>query len=260
MRVILSPARNTLPQGREGLEITEPLFLREAGYLAEKARGYSPWRLESLLDLNPLRALELHDQYQRFDISLPGTPALLTYQGAAFRNMDPGSFDSGDLSFAQGRLWIISALYGLLRPLDGILPHRLGLKKDFPDQGQTLYGYWGDKLSQELFREEGPVLNLASEDYGKLIGPRLAKDRRVVSVRFLTRHPEGVRGTVAEVRAARGRMARCFVRRRAGDPEEMKEFRWNGYAFSPWRSGSNTYVFVRDKGPGTGEGGGEPEG
>ena len=58
-----------------------------------------------------------------------------------------------DLDFAQGRLRILSGLYGLLHPLDLIQPYRLEMGLRWaPDTQGNLYTYWEDDLAHALAR------------------------------------------------------------------------------------------------------------
>lgn len=247
MLAILSPARNIRPFSLEGVKPDRPLFPQETGRLAEVLRGYSPWELESLLDVDPERAFGFYDFYQRFDPAAPGTPALLSYYGAAFRNLNAREFDLEDFSFAQEHLRVLSALYGLLRPADGILPYRLGIKREFRVDGRDLYGFWGDRPYRQLFQSGEPVVSLASADYTKLAVPRLLPGDTLITCRFLVQKPGGARGTVSTVRAARGRMARFLVKNRITEPEGLKEFDWDGYRFAEGRSDALNYVFIQDR-------------
>lgn len=247
MLAILSPARNVRPFSLADEKPDRPLFPEETGRLVDVLRGYSPWELEGLLDLNPERAFELYDFYQHFDPDAPGTPALLSYYGAAFRNLNAREFSSGDFSFAQEQLRIVSALYGLLRPADGILPYRLGIKREFRIDGKDLYEFWGDRLYRQLFQSGGPVVGLASADYARLAVPRLRPGETLITCRFLIRKPDSVRGTVSTVRTARGQMARFLVKHRITEPEGLKEFNWEGYRFAEGRSDALNYVFIQDR-------------
>lgn len=247
MIAILSPARNTRPPDREGVATTRPLFIKETTRLVEALRTYSPWQLESLLDVPPQRAFDLYDAYQTFDPKAPGTPALLTYLGAAYRNMGLADFGPEDLAFAQEHLRIFSALYGMLRPLDGILPHRLGLKKDFSPGGQDLYAFWGGRLHKALYQTGELVVNLASMEYAKLVRPHMRPGERMLTCRFLVDKPGGPRATVATVRAARGLIARFIVLNRVDDPEGLRDFDADGYRFAPAASSRDELVFVRQR-------------
>ena len=247
MYIILSPARNTALRPFPGVQQQEPLFLREAAEIVETLKTYNAWELESLLDVNPDRAFELQVDFQRFSVDIPGEPALTSYSGAAYRNMSPGDFTTEGFAFAQEHLRILSALYGLLRPADGILPHRLGIKREFTIDGHNLYAFWGDKLYQALYENGGIVINLASLDYAKFILPHMKPGDEMIHCRFLQRKPDGIRSTVATVRAARGQMTRFIVKNRITSPEGIKDFDWDGYRFIPNSSDPVNFVFVREQ-------------
>ena len=210
-------------------------------------RGYDPCELERLLDVNPEKALEVFVRYQQFDLATPGTPSLLAYYGAAFRNLDVQNFSSEDFSFALKHLRILSALYGLLCPADGILPYRLGMQCDFIIHGQDLYTFWGDGIYKELFQNGEPVVNLASIEYAKLITPYLTSKDILITCRFLIQKPGGgTRATVSTVRAARGQMVRYLIKNRVTGPEGLKDFDWAGYRFIENRSDDFNYIFIQD--------------
>ncbi|MEZ4624327.1 MAG: peroxide stress protein YaaA [Thermomicrobiales bacterium] len=76
-------------------------------------------------------------------------------------------------------------LYGILRPLDGIAPYRLELEyklsgEDSPD----LYDFWGDAIAKKLAKR-GWIVNLASQEYFRVIGP-FVKAERIIEPVFLS--------------------------------------------------------------------------
>lgn len=246
MLVMMAPARNVRPCLPPGLAPTRAPFASEAQQLADAVREYDPWQLESILDVDAPRALELFHAYQAFNADLPGTPALFSYYGAAFRNMNPADFDDADLRFAQEHFRFLSALYGMLRPLDGVLNHRLGM--NFRPHGQDLYAFWGDRIYKEIYRGAGMLVNLASTEYAKLVtAHRSAKDE-MITCRFLVQKQGRARGTVSTVRIARGQMARYIVKNKIDRPEGLKGFNWEGYRFIDGLSDAWTYVFVQTLG------------
>jgi cytoplasmic iron level regulating protein YaaA (DUF328/UPF0246 family) len=248
MLAIMSPARNARPAPLAGMEPDCPLFPDKTRQLVDVLRGYDPWELERLLDVNPEKALEIFVRYRQFDPAAPGTPALLTYDGAAFRNLNVQNFYPEDFFFAREHLRILSALYGLLRPADGILPYRLGMQCDFKINGQDLYTFWGDGIYKELFKNREPVINLASMEYARLITPYLTPRDILITCRFLIQKPGGgTRATVSTVRAARGQMVRYLIKNRITEPEGLKDFDWAGYRFIGSRSDDFNYIFIQDR-------------
>lgn len=245
MIVILSPARNTRTPQPAVPPAARPQFIAQAEELVGHLRQYSPWQLESLLDVPPERAFDLYAAFEAFDGRQVGMPALLAYWGAAFRNMRPGDFTPEEMAFAQEHLRILSALYGLLRPQDGILHHRLGLKKDFSPNAQNLHAFWGDKLYKAVFATRAPVVNLASAEYAKLVAAHMQPGDKMLTCRFLVQKPAGIKSTVSTIRAARGMMARYIVKNRITQPEGLRGFNADGYRFIELSSTSTEYVFVK---------------
>jgi cytoplasmic iron level regulating protein YaaA (DUF328/UPF0246 family) len=247
MLAILSPAKRIQPcPCPPGVPLTEPVFRREAGRLGELLRGYAPWQLESLLGVSPQLGLDAFALSRDFDPDVPGSPALLAYQGLAYWNLDPGSFSREDLLAAQERLRILSTLYGVLRPLDGISPHRLDFLAKIRPDGKTLYRWWGDRLRRELFSAGEPVVNLCSQEYAKAVSPWLLPGDVFITVRFLQQRGGRLVTRPTAAKAARGQMARWLVLRRVREPEELVAFDWEDYRFSPELSGPFLYTFLQE--------------
>lgn len=90
------------------------------------------------------------------------TRAIALYNGLQFRYLRAGLTEN-DLLFINQHLHIISAEYGLLRPLNDILPYR----RDFTEKG--LYKKWSDQIYQSLVKEGRTILNLASDEFAKTV-------------------------------------------------------------------------------------------
>ena len=78
-------------------------------------------------------------------------PAILAYHGQAYKHLKAETLTVDDLNVAQGKLWITSFLYGLLRPLDAILPYRMEGHVELPSgEGQNMFGFWKSRLTDNL--------------------------------------------------------------------------------------------------------------
>lgn len=248
MLAILAPAKRMHPAScPPGLEMTRPAQLPEARQLGELLRQYAPWQLEGLLSVSPELALDAFALCRDFDPDAPAAPALLAYRGLAYRHLDAASLTPGELAAAQDRLRILSALYGVLRPLDGISPYRLDFMAKLRPEGKTLYRWWGDKLYRELFRTGEPVVDLCSGEYSRAVTPWLRPGDRLVTVRFLQRRRGRLVTQATAAKAARGEMARWLLRGGAERPEELTAFRWEGWRWSPELSEGEQVVFLWDE-------------
>lgn len=246
MKLLFAPAKNSKPVLKDGLSPTRPQHLAKTRELAELLKQCSAWELESLLRLNPEMAMRAFLAYQEFDLESPGTPAVLSYSGLAYRYLDAASLSREELLFAQDKLRILSALYGVLRPLDGILPHRLEYQCGFRPHGGSLYDYWGDDLPQSVYEEDPIVVNLASEEYARSVRTGFPKSGRFLTCVFLSVCKGRYRTIPTTAKMARGRMVRWIVRERLTVPESLQGFTGLGFRFSPPLSVDNRYVFLQD--------------
>lgn len=246
MIAILSPAKNMLPVVREDLPLSRPASLEQTAQLAALFQGYAAWELESLMKINAELAFKAYLDFQSFSPEAPGTAALLTYHGLAFQHLNAHDFSLDDLAFANQYVRILSAFYGLLRPLDGIVPYRLELQCKAKINGKSLYAFWGDRFYRALFAEQQPVINLASLEYSKAISPYLQPSDRWLTCQFLVCRAGKWKALATESKMARGEMVRWIVQNRIQKPEALRDFTWQNYHFAPLRSNNSVYVFTKE--------------
>ena len=246
MIAILSPAKK-IRTGQATEWIGRPQFLKEAQQVIEALRPFAAWELERILMTNPEIALDAYVQYRSFDASLPGREAVFAYNGLVYQQMNATDFSDEELAYANAHLRILSAVYGILRPLDGILPCRLELQCKLPvGNAKNLYDFWGDKPYRTLFFGRRTVINLASEEYARVIRRQLLPSDDFIDIVFLAHYKGALKTLPAWAKMARGQMARFMVKERANTPEDLKQFDWNGYCYVPELSYHNKFVYVKD--------------
>lgn len=245
MIAVLSPAKK-IRTGQAAGMVCKPQFLKEAVQVIEALRPYAAWELERILRTNPDIALDAYVQYRAFDARLPGREAVFAYNGLVYQQMNPTDFSGEELAYANAHLRILSAVYGILRPLDGILPCRLEMQCKLPvGSAKNLYEFWGDKPYRALLSGRQPVVNLASEEYAKIIRRQLLPSDNFIDIVFLAHYKGKLKTLPAWAKMARGQMARYIVKHRIDAPEQLKKFDWNGYVYVPELSYHNKFVFVK---------------
>jgi hypothetical protein len=177
-------------------------------------------------------------------------PAALAFDGDVYDGLQARTLRTADLSWAQAHVVILSGLYGALRPLDRLQPYRLEMGSSLANPGgRHLYDFWGDTLAEylnnRLAEERRPVVvNLASQEYARA-ALRPALKARVIHCQF----EEGKGGEYRIVsffaKRARGLMARWAIENRIRQPQALKAFDGEGYAYSEEVSGPDTWVFRR---------------
>lgn len=174
----------------------------------------------------------------------PLSPAVEYFRGDIYSGLRALDFNQGQRLYAQKHLYILSGLYGLLRPYDSIQAYRLEAAYRLPDQRfKNLYKYWGDKLAKSISSND-LIINLTSAEYAKLILPYLT-DNTLISPRFLTQKSANTEPVFVAVHAkiARGAFARWLICVQSNLPDFTK-FNDLDYAYDSSRSSPNQPVYV----------------
>ncbi|TCO69582.1 peroxide stress protein YaaA [Rhodovulum euryhalinum] len=253
MLVVISPAKRLDLAPVDGIAPTLPAFHEDAVHLAGVAGALSPADLTKLMHISDKLARLNTDRFRDF-AAAPAPeavkPAVLMFAGDTYAGFEAASLDADDLRVAQDRLRILSGLYGLLRPLDAIQPHRLEMgSKLKTEKGGDLYAYWGDRLAHVLndaARGAGTdvLVNCASREYFGAVDAA-ALSLRVITPVFLEDRPGGPAIVSFYAKKARGAMARFIVERRLTDPESLSDFDTGGYRYMPEMSEPDRPVFLR---------------
>ena len=155
MLIVVSPAKtldyeSPLVTSR----FTQPELLDHSAALITRARQLSPDQIASLMKisdklagLNAARFAEWQPDFTPAN----ARQALLAFKGDVYTGLAVEDFSEADLDFAQAHLRMLSGLYGVLRPLDLMMPYRLEMGTRLPNpRGKDLYAYWGDRLAEQM--------------------------------------------------------------------------------------------------------------
>lgn len=153
------------------------------------------------------------------------SPALFSFKGLAFTYMAPQVFSKDELDFLENRLFILSGLFGLIRPFDAISPYRLEMMANLSaEKSKNLYEFWGDLIYREIFKSNDIVLNLASVEYSKCLSKYLKKDDKLIDVYFLEYKDNKLLQKASYSKMARGSMVRFIAENKIQNIEELKKF------------------------------------
>ena len=245
MKIIISPAKK-MRREEYVAPLHRPMFLKEAGELLSFLRSLSDsemakvWKVKGALlssSLSSLSMLSLEDS---------GSPAIFSYDGIQYTYMSPSSFTDSMLEYAEKNLRIISGLYGLRYPLDGVGTYRLEMESPISIPGYgDLYSYWGGKIASSLMEDDRLLVNLASAEYSKAVLPYLPSTVTVVTPVFLDWEKGRYVSKGVYAKMERGEMVRFLAETGAETVEDIMKFSSRGYEFSRFLSDSNTLCFVR---------------
>ena len=266
LKIIISPAKKMTITDDYPRELTDPVFLDRALELHALLKDMDPSGLKNLWKCSDRLAEQNYKRIHTYSPDQALTPALLSYEGLQYQHIAPGVFTDSQWDYAISHVRILSGFYGVLSPMDRVIPYRLEMQAKLKtDKGSDLYEYWGDSLYRELLREgTTELINLASGEYSRAVLPWLSKDapaeqsssaqppaalRRLFCITCIfgeVRNGEvKMKGTQAKI--ARGEMVRWMAENRIEHSEEIREFRELGYEFQEKLSTAEEFVFVRSE-------------
>lgn len=235
------------------LACSQPLFTAQAQQLLHLLRPQSPQEIATLLSISDkLAALNVARYLAWSPKATPNNarPAVLAFDGDVYVGLDARSLSTEDLAWAQEHLCILSGLYGVLRPLDLMQAYRLEMGTRLANPaGRDLYQFWGrhisDYLNTRLRSTTNPVLiNLASQEYFKAVKAPLLQAPVVECV--FEEFKNGQYKIISfAAKRARGLMARFAIQHQLTQPEQLRAFDAEGYAWHAAQSSPERLVFRR---------------
>ena len=246
MKIILSPAKKMITDTDSIEPVALPEFIDKTTELLSWLKDKSKEELKAIWKCNDKIAEQNFYRLENMDIYHILTPAVLSYEGIAFQYMAPSVFEDRQFEYIQNPLRILSAFYGVLKPIDGVTPYRLEMqaKVEIGD-AKNLYEYWGDLLYHSVIDDSRIIINLASKEYAKCIEKYLTPQDRYITVAFceLSGDKMVTKGTYAKM--ARGEMVRFMAENNIDNPIEIQKFDRLGYFFRSDLSSDTEYVFER---------------
>lgn len=246
MKIIISPAKKMVVNTDSLPVQSDPVFLKDTEKIKNYIQALSYGEAKKLWGCNDKIAELNFDRFREMDLHRNLTPAVLSYEGIQYQYMAPVVFTDNALSYIQEHLRIISGFYGVLKPLDGVVPYRLEMQAKAKVEGRdSLYDFWGDKIYGNVLDKDRIIINLASKEYSKCIEHYLKPDDIFITCVFgeLKEGKVIQKGTLAKM--ARGEMVRYMAENHVNDLEQLKEFAGLGYQYEKEISKEREYVFLK---------------
>ena len=252
MNVSMKRGQGELVRSAERVkQMSLPLFQNEAEAFARDMAQYSTETIAEMLRCSHEIAAQNRLRYMSFFENKPKLPAILSYQGQAYKHLKAETLTVDDLIYSQGKIWITSFLYGLLRPLDGILPYRMEGNVELPSgEGQNMFGFWKSRLTDVLIEtvkaDDGILIHLATEEYQHLFDwQRVRQEIRIIQPLFYVRKGYNLKIQAVWAKTCRGAMTRFIIENRITNPENLNAFSYEGFSFEPKYGESDYPHFIK---------------
>ncbi len=249
MKILSSPTKTFKITPTHILGST-PWFKEEAFLLAKKIQSLSIDELSHWMNISLPLATKTHEIMAEFSHQV-AHPALFYYYGEVFKHLDASSLSQLELIQASSSLRILSAMYGVLRPFDGIIPYRMDFSMSFDLLGlPSGISFWKEKVNQKLFDEVTDnewIINCASKEFSQLLDrPLLSQKARVLDIEFLDEIDGKLKIVSMYAKQARGKLLRILLKNPIQHIDDFRLISFDNYSFSDL-STANTIVFTRSK-------------
>jgi len=252
MKIVISPAKSLDFETKVPTsQYTEGVFLNEASTLNAVLKKKTPKKLSDLMSISP-KLGELNWQRNQ-DWKLPFTldnakQAVFAFKGDVYIGLDTYTLSEDKIEKLQDKLRILSGQYGLLKPLDLMQPYRLEMGTKLKvGRKENLYQFWNESITKSLneeLNEDEVFINLASNEYFKVIKPNLLKVPVITPV-FKDYKNGKLKIISFFAKKARGLMVRYIIDNDIEEIEGLKGFNYEGYAFDTNLSSEKELVFTR---------------
>lgn len=233
--------------------LTTPRFRQMAEKMAEEMASMNVEELARLLGCSTKIAAENWQRYYNF-ATAEKMPALMAYNGQAYKHLRADTLSEAALEYAQRHVWITCFLYGLLRPMDGIAPYRMEHSATLEAaDGLPVDQFWRDKLTDVLIdsvkADDGVLVHLSTKEYEHLFHwKRVCQEVKVIQPLFYARQKDGcLRVQAVWAKACRGAMVRYILSNELSTPEQLNTFCHEGYTYAPQLGEEAFPHFVREQ-------------
>ena len=253
MLIIISPAKKLKNSQIKRKDYTKIEFPEESKMLVSEIRKFKPEKLSALMDISPKLAELNYERYIKWDYPFrddTASAAIFMFNGDVYRGMQANDFTEDEILFMQNRLRILSGLYGVIKPLDKIMPYRLEMgTKLQTDKGQNLYQFWGDKITDRLKKdfqksENKVLINLASYEYFKAV-KKLNVTGKIITPVFKEQKGENFKVISIYAKRVRGLMCRFIIKNKITKLKDLKAFDYEKYSYNDNLSSEDVFVFTR---------------
>lgn len=246
MIILIHTSKTMRPPEPSFSELQKPELLHKAKVLHKATAKLSIKQIQQVMGISEKLAATTHQLIADWS-KQPATQriAVDSFLGDIYSGLQLQTWTEADKKYANEHLRILSGLYGILRPLDGIDPYRWEMGYKLPNQKfKNMYEFWGSAIADTL-PSDVPILNLSAVEYSKTITP-FVDNERIVTPKFLTVSSKTGEPTFVTVHAkiARGAFARWAIHDRVEVVDKLREFTDLNYRYNEKLSSKNQPVFV----------------
>lgn len=239
--IIFSPSKSHLDNLPTTVKNQQPKYINQSKILQEKLMQYNHEDLKELYSSSDTVALKAKTYIDNFTSPKHHIPAIASFSGNAFKQLEFDTLEGDAQLWLENHLYILSAMYGSLRPQDTIHPYRLDMN-DKIFSNKSLYDFWSTFLCEE-FKEGDIIINCASKEYSDMVPKNAQSD--MITVTFKIQKNGALKSNSVFSKKMRGQCVRYLAKNKSLKVNKLKEFSYEGCVFSSEYSSEKELVFIK---------------
>lgn len=252
MKLLISPAKslnfeNDAPTKRS----SDAQFLKLSEFISKELKKLKVLEIENLMSISNKLAVLNYERFQDWKLPFEENKikqAIFAFDGEVYNGLNANTLQENQLDYLQSNVRILSGLYGILRPLDLILPYRLEMgTKISVKNNKNLYEFWKQTLTKHLIKEntnDEVIVNLASKEYFDVIDKKSIKNK-IITPEFKDYSNGKLTMISFFAKKARGLMVRYAIDNEINNPLDLKNFNVENYRIDESLSTDTKWVFTR---------------
>lgn len=226
MIILISPSKTFKHTNMRGTNL--PIFHQQSLVLRSQLKSFSSDDFRKGFKISEKMALDVYQYYHEEGQTFSSGHL---YDGILYKKLN---IETLKIAKKQ-RLFIFSALYGLLTPYDQIYKYRLDFQQTLL---KNLYAYWQEPIHTYLKAFENEVIiNLASSEFSKLLN----NDLGVITIHFQL---VGKKISNVLLKQMRGMLARHLLENDE-TLDGIKRLEISGFKYDASTSNSFHYFFIK---------------
>ncbi|NLA78877.1 MAG: YaaA family protein [Erysipelothrix sp.] len=212
MKILLSPSK-TLNLKNKVEPLSRPIFNDDAQLVMQELKNLNVKQLENLYKVSERLAHQVFDMLHTHHEPLA---AIGYFKGEAFRYLDYLTLSPKVQHEGHERLIVLCALYGMLRPFDGVTPYRMDYLVELEQLSlENRYTHFKDTLTDafiSMLQPQELIINLASLEFSKSLNKHaLSNHGQWIDVDFVSIKNGKPRTISMIAKRARGSYARLLL-------------------------------------------------
>lgn len=224
-----SQPEQSLPLSAKSQSIIDLLVQYE---LDDLAKFYKIKPEATLIEQDRLRAIQAE--------TAPAYPAIELFHGLMYRQLDEQVL-LNHADFIRDKVFITSALYGIISASRFIQPHRLDFNCPLKLNGQSLKAFWREEYDR--FFDQEPVVSLLSSEFETVFSKKVAD--RFIKIRFHEEKNGQLKTHSTISKKGRGLFLNQVIEKQVQELEQLKKLQFAGFAYAAQDSTDQELVFIK---------------